>query len=312
MKALKGSEPLFLLIAFGLAFGSIIAVSKVAMGLGAHPITLAFHQFIISGLMLLIACVFRRRTFSMDVQRAKYFVISGVLGIAGPHVLLFLVVQELGAGLTSMAYIFPPLFTYFLALVIRMERFDGYRALGLLVGFVGSFVIVMAVLSETSSRQDSTNWFWLGVLYLIPLSLSWGNIYRSKRWPENLNDLQITMATLMASAVLLLVPAVLGNWQGAFLIQATAVNAVTVGQAILTCAAYLIFFRLQRVGGAVYLSQSGFIITGIGLVYGFVLFGERYSMGMWAGFAVSLCGVLIVTVRQSLRRPHLAKPTEST
>lgn len=289
-------EPLALLLTFGLLMGSIVAVANYALSQGVHVLTLAFQQFVLSGSVLLLICVATKRLVPISKQNLTFYLVSGVLGIAGPHVLLFLVVGKLGAGFASMAYIFPPLFTYAMALLIGMERFQGVRAVGLLLGLIGSFWIIFAA----GRLGGDVTFFWLGLLYLIPFIMAWGNIYRALKWPTGLRNLEVTTAVLCASAILLTIPAALVNLDSLFFMQPINLTVISGVQALITGAAYLVFFRLQAVGGPVYLSQAGYVITGVGLLYGLTLFGERFPAGVWFGFGVALCGVVTVTLHQSL------------
>lgn len=297
-------EPLALLLLFGFFMGSIVAVATYVITNGAQVLTLAFHQFVISGAVLLVICIAIKRPVAADRQHLTFYVVSGVLGIAGPHVLLFFVVKELGAGFASMAYIFPPLFTYAMALIVGLERFHGVRAIGLLLGLLGSLLIIFAA----ERLRADVELLWFALLYLIPLVMAWGNIYRAMKWPAGLGNLEVTTGVLCASALLLLIPAALGDTSGLFLIQPPSLTVWTALQALITGAAYLVFFRLQTVGGPVYLSQAGYVITGVGLLYGFMLFGERFPTVVWLGFGVALGGVLIVTLHQSLTVARTTKP----
>ena len=48
-------------------------------------------------------------------------------------------------------------------------------------------------------------------------------------------------------------------------------------------AMFVFFFRLQAVGGPVYLSQIGYVGAAVGLVSGTLLLGERYQLLTWLG-----------------------------
>lgn len=291
-------EPLALLITFGLLMGSIVAVANYALSQGAHVLTLAFHQFLLSGGVLYLVCLLKKQPVPISRRHLAFYIFSGVLGMAGPHVLLFLLVSKLGAGFASMACIFPPLFTYAMALIVGMERFQGVRVIGLALGMLGSLWIIISA----GRLSGEVSAIWLGLLYLIPFIMAWGNIYRTLKWPKGLGNLEVTAAVLCVSAALLVIPAFVADPARAILSQPIQVTAFTFLQATLTGSAYLVFFRLQTVGGPVYLSQAGYVITGTGLFYGLAIFGERYAMGVWLGFGVAVSGVLIVTLHQALGR----------
>ena len=48
-------------------------------------------------------------------------------------------------------------------------------------------------------------------------------------------------------------------------------------------AMFVFFFRLQEVGGPVYLSQIGYVGAAVGLIAGTLVLGERYQLLTWIG-----------------------------
>ena len=62
---------------------------------------------------------------------------------------------------------------------------------------------------------------------------------------------------------------------------------------------FAFFFRLQAVGGPVYLSQIGYVAAALGLVAGNLFLGERYQLATWTGAAVIMLGVAMTTRAQT-------------
>jgi drug/metabolite transporter (DMT)-like permease len=60
-------------------------------------------------------------------------------------------------------------------------------------------------------------------------------------------------------------------------------------------ASYLSSFSLLRVGGPVYLSQVGYVITAVTVIAGIVLWDESYQRGDILSMALILSGVLLTT-----------------
>ena len=64
-------------------------------------------------------------------------------------------------------------------------------------------------------------------------------------------------------------------------------------------AMFVFFFRLQAVGGPVYLSQIGYVGAAVGLITGTLLLGERYQLLTWLGAAIITVGIVMTTKAQS-------------
>jgi drug/metabolite transporter (DMT)-like permease len=73
---------------------------------------------------------------------------------------------------------------------------------------------------------------------------------------------------------------------------------LTAAQMASASAMFVFFFRLQAVGGPVYLSQIGYVAAAVGLASGTVFLGERYELLTWVGAAVITAGVMMTTRAQ--------------
>jgi drug/metabolite transporter (DMT)-like permease len=77
---------------------------------------------------------------------------------------------------------------------------------------------------------------------------------------------------------------------------------VVLAQMAAAAAMFAFYFRLQAVGGPVYLSQIGYVAAAIGLVAGVLFLGERYQLLTWLGAAIVTVGVFMTTKAQKLDR----------
>ncbi len=64
-------------------------------------------------------------------------------------------------------------------------------------------------------------------------------------------------------------------------------------QVVLSSAMFVVFFRLQWVGGPTYLSQIGYVAAAVGLLLGVFFLDEHYPQLVWAGAAAIALGVAI-------------------
>ena len=88
-------------------------------------------------------------------------------------------------------------------------------------------------------------------------------------------------------------------FSGNFPIETLALAPMTaVAQAIASAGMFALFFRLQAVGGPVYLSQIGYVGAAIGLLSGLLFLGESYGWLTWAGAAVITIGIVLTTKAQ--------------
>jgi drug/metabolite transporter (DMT)-like permease len=65
---------------------------------------------------------------------------------------------------------------------------------------------------------------------------------------------------------------------------------------------YAAYVWLASKAGAVFASQSSYIVTGSGMLWAMLLLGERFSNWIWAAMAVMLLGLFLVQPR-SIKQP---------
>ena len=67
-------------------------------------------------------------------------------------------------------------------------------------------------------------------------------------------------------------------------------------QSLCTGIGYAFFFRLQQVGGPVYLSQISYVNTGVGIAFAVLFFGEHLPFTAWLAVGCIFAGVALVTL----------------
>lgn len=209
-----------LLLGVGTLIALMLPLSRAGMDAGMAPLAYAFWQALGGGIVLLV-CRWRHSPLRWDGATARYFGISGLTAIAVPNAVAFVMVANIGSGLTATLYALPSLATYAIAVVLGMESLSGKRA--------------------------SPLWCY----------------------------------------------------------QGEPTHCCLVVQSLLTAISYRGFFHLQQRTSPTFLSQLGFVITPVGLLFGIVFFGESYGWAVWGGVVLLLMGVVLAN-RPSHRSPHIA------
>ncbi|HWV08987.1 MAG TPA: DMT family transporter [Pseudomonas sp.] len=284
---------LSLLFAIGALMGLTSNLVKLASAAGWQPAAYLLWSLIGGGLLLLPFTWLRGERPGLSPRLLRYYLGSGLLSIALPNGLLFSSIPHVGAGFASMCLAFPPLFTYLLALALRMEGLSRLRLLGICIGLAGSLLLALGKLHSGDSPQ-----VWVLAALCVPVILALGNIYRSRYWPSGASPLSLAPGMLFGGAVLL-VPLMLldvdlrPHWGD------TTALGLLIGQMVLFAMVYALYFVLQDLAGAVFLSQIGSVaaITGAAMAIG--LFGEQGSLTMLLAALCIVGGVLLVAWRST-------------
>ncbi|TYC57726.1 DMT family transporter [Marinobacter sp. BW6] len=276
-----------LLLANGFLIALMLALAKAATSQGMPAVTYAFWQTLIAGAVLLL-CSQKRRSL-LERRLSRYFLISGLTGIAVPNVIGFYLVTKLGAGFTGIMYALPPIFTFLIATGMGLEKRSWIKLAGLSIAVIACTWIVLQRHSEISSP----NLLWFAMGLIIPAMLSIGNVYRSVAWPDAVKPMILASGTLLASALTLGLFAgltgtpIFPESTGFYLL------GIVVLQGLLTALTYLCAFELQRRSNPVFYSQLGAVAAVFGLLIGVVWFREDYSVSIWLGAFMVILGLRI-------------------
>jgi drug/metabolite transporter (DMT)-like permease len=294
VKAFLGMAlPVAGLLAMGIGWGGNILLAKLATSLGAPPVGLALLEAGGSGLILLLALRARRQSLPLDLASLRFYVISGASGVVIPNVVIFYTVPHLPVGLLAIAMTLIPLLTYGFSLLLRIESFGWLRSLGLLFGFIG----VMLILAPSSSLPERGMTFWVVVGFGATSMYALQNVYVAHAWPREGDALALSCGGLLASGMML---APLAPFAGGFVDLTPPWSAMQwsgLAMTAINAALTVIFIASIRRVGPVFTSQTAYLITLSGVVWGMLLLGERHSPWIWSAMLVMCAGVALVTLR---------------
>ncbi|MEW6632041.1 MAG: DMT family transporter [Pseudomonadota bacterium] len=293
MKFFWDSAPGLLVVTGGL-LGLTLPFGKLATAAGVPAMVWALVISLGAGGVLLAVILLRGERIRLTAHKLRYFFVTAAVSYAIPNLLMFSAIPHLGAGYTGIMFTLSPVITLVFSILLGVRRPNVLGVTGIAVGFVGA---VMVALTRGEAGQPA-DYFWVAVGLLIPVSLAAGNIYRTVDWPEDTGPIELAVGSHLASATLLVVGILTLLGRQAF-IPLGGVPLVAAGQVASASAMFAVFFRLQAVGGPVYLSQIGYVAAAVGLFAGTIFLGEHYQLLTWVGAIIITAGVFITTKAQS-------------
>ncbi|WP_373020517.1 DMT family transporter [Thiomicrorhabdus sp.] len=287
-------KALFLLIVSGILAGGVFIAGKQAGGAQVSAWLILFWQMAGGAMVVWLVSWPSRRFPVWNAAYVRYYLIGGLLGVSLPYVLAFTALQELQVGMVGLLTALSPVVTYAMARTLGLERNHPLRLLGLVIGFGGVAMLVM----NGESMSFSGNGFFMLLALGIPVTLAASNIYRSRYWPSGSEALPLVIGMLTVQSVwLFFVNLAMGNFQGV-VTMGMDVGMLLFGLGLMAGASYLSSFNLLKVGGPVYLSQMGYVITAVTILAGIALWDESYNQRDLMSIGLILSGVLLTTLTQ--------------
>jgi drug/metabolite transporter (DMT)-like permease len=293
MKFLWNSAFGLLIVAGGL-LGLALPFGKIATQAGIPGMLWAFVVSCGAGGVLLLAFILTGRRIPLTRHRLRYFIIAAAISYAIPNFLLFTAIPHLGAGYTGIMFTISPVITLMLSLLLGVRRPNRLGVAGIVVGFIGALIVTLTR-GEAGRPADI---LWVVVGLMIPVSLAAGNIYRTYDWPKGAGPIELAAGSHLAAALLLLLGLVVTGYAGSFALL-PGVPLLVSAQVVSAATMFAFFFRLQAVGGPVYLSQIGYVAAAVALFSGIFFLGERYQLLTWIGAAIIVIGVVMTTRAQA-------------
>lgn len=289
--------PAALLLITGTLIGLNFPLGKIAGEAGVSPLIWAL-LISLGATLVLLPLLLARGMLALPQRRVlRYAVISAVVSFITTNLLLFTVIPHIGAGYTGLMFALSPVFTLLFASLFGMKIPGPLGRIGIAVGLAGATLVSLT----RSANPDGPGVEWLLVALAIPVELAAGNVYRTLDWPDGVSSNVLAFwGHAFSSAVFL---ALLLLTRGTFPIKEIVPAAgAALAQVLVAGMTFPAFFRLQKQGGPVLLSQIGYVAAAVGLIGATMFLGERYSTMTWLGAGVIAVGIAITINAQRADR----------
>lgn len=289
------NRPLFLLLGTGAALGLNFPIGKMAMAAGVTPALWAAVISAGAGLAMLFIVAVTERGDLSRTSTLSFAIISGFLSYVVPNLLTYSVIPKIGSGLAAIMFALSPVVTALLSVVLRVRPPNLLGIFGITLGLAGAGIIIF---SRQLDFSGGTPWILLALL--IPVFLGAGNVYRTMAWPFGASPRKLAAHTNLA-AVPFLAIFIYAQTGTIDLVPLAAIPSLVAVQLVVSTVMFLMFFRLQQVGGPTYLSQIGYVAAAVGVVIGVLYFGEIYPPHVWVGAGAIAAGIAFSTLSQAKR-----------
>ncbi|MDH3690554.1 MAG: response regulator [Gammaproteobacteria bacterium] len=290
VRTLKG---VLLLFAVGAIFGLGVPLTRLASELEAHPFGLTLWVNIFAFCIGLSIAFYRGSVPRIDRPAIRFFLVWGVISAVG-EVFLFWVAQHLQASTISIILVTEGFIVFAFAAMMRMEHPKAKRLVGLGAGFVG--IIIMIISSESFIGVGS--WVWILLALIVPASYAMEDIIIAAKMPEDWDiTAAVGLASLAASLMLLPISIVLDDFIP-LSFRMGKLEVVVILLAIITIIGTVLMVRLITTAGAVFGSQSGYVLTFSGIAWSMLLLNETLPLIAWIALGIMMIGSILVEPKE--------------
>lgn len=253
------------------------------------PLLFAGIRFLVAGSVILGYASLKRLPYPKNLKDFKDFSIIGLLLLFGGNGLVVLAEQWVHSGIASLLVATVPLF---MALIeyffVRKEKLTWKGWVGLLIGFAGVGILVMA--DDLTSAVNP-----LGVLLLILASLCWagGSVYSKTLKPTGSVVTHIGIQMLAGGSALILSGLVLGE-AARFRPTAVGIGAMVYLIIFGSLIGYSAYIYLLQKWPAARVGTYAYVNPVIAVFLGALVLGEKLTPSVLGATAVILLGVLLV------------------
>lgn len=285
------------LTAISLMWGSTFLLVKISVA-AIPPFALTAIRAGIAAAAMSIWLMVQRQPLRLSHRQLIHAIVLGTVNVWLPDALIAFATLQIDSAKAGMLSASTPLFTALLAhILLRDEHLRWHQILGVVIGFVGTFLIVGPI--RVLQGDVST----VGSLCILGMALSYavGNIYG--RWirPENL--VQLTMAQYFCGClpVSLISLVVEPGWSFDF--TPSVVIAVLVLGIFGAAIPNILFLYLLRWFAAINVSTISYLMPIWAIVLGVLILGESLSIVAVVGCMVALLGAWIVNNHSTSNEP---------
>ena len=270
---------------------------KIAVQNGGEPFGIALWQALTCSLVLYLYILVRHGKIGIKRSHIQLIILLGIFGSALPNVLFYLSANKLTAGLLAISVSFIPLLTYVLAFTLKLEFFSIKRATGVLLGAIALNLLIV----PENSLPVRSDIFWVLIACVAAVSYAIENLLIDLKMPDDVGPVRIACGMNMMGALLVFPFAFFSRDNILPEFPPTSIELSILGLGLINAIAYSTFIFLIQRTGPVFASQTGYIVTIGGIIWGIFFFNETHSAWVWASLLLIIFGVILVSPRNENR-----------
>lgn len=269
----------------------------LAIKIGLHsvpPMIGASVRFLIAGSILFAIVRMRKIEISLTPQLKRLYVYLIFFSFGIPFALVYWCQQFIPTGLSSILFGAYPLWVALIShFLLGNERLDLYKISGIILGFIGVYIIF----SRDAHWTDSSGL--IGMLGILSTTVMQAfGLVMIKKYAQAVNPVALNFVGMSVAGVLLLAAGLIFEPVASIRWDAAAIGSILYLAIVGSVIAFVTYYWLLKRVEAVYLSLVSFINPIIAVILGAIVLDETLEAGVFAGATFVFVGIMIANGRQ--------------
>jgi drug/metabolite transporter (DMT)-like permease len=233
---------------------------------------------------------FRAARIDPHWRHLRFYAFIGVLGTAIPFSLFAFAAMHISASMMAIINTSAPMFALAIGAACGWERISAARALGLLLGSAGVWLLTS---SSSAEHADSGPMYGWAVAASLCASLSYALAALAvRRWGRDIPSRGMAVGAQVCAALALM--PLLAIWPPAASPSALVVGNLLALGLLGSAVAYVLFFRLIVDIGATRAQSVSLLIPIFGILWGSIFLNESLGSRTLASAALIIVGTFMV------------------
>ena len=269
----------------------------LAIKIGLHsvpPMIGAGIRFLIASSILFIIVKMRKIKIPLSPDLRRLYIYLIFFSYAIPFGVVYWCQQFIPTGLSSILFGAYPLWVALLShFLLSNERLDSFKISGIILGFIGVFIIFSRDIHWTDSSG------FIGMVGILSTTLMQAfALVMIKKYGQPVSPFALNLVGMSVAGVLLFAGGILFESISTVIWDAAAIGSILYLAIVGSVIAFVTYHWLLKRVEAVYLSLVSFINPIIAVILGAIVLNETLAASVFAGAALVLFGILIANGRQ--------------
>lgn len=287
-----------------LVLSSLWGASYTFIRLGVEtipPLTFIAARTLIAGVLLLLWMQGRRIPMPRDRAVWMRFGVQALLNSVVPFTLIAWVERSVGAGLATILNSTSPVMVFLgTALITRHEPVSVRKLVGVIAGLIGTCMVI------GPSAMDGLGGQLIPQMAIVAATACYAGAAIYGRSFKGLNPAAPAAGSLMVGALVLTPASLMIDRPWEIHPSARSLTALFALAVFSTALAFVIYFRLIQVLGAIGTTAQAYLRVPIGVGISVVFLGESLAPSAWLGLGCVVAGVAAMSIPARLTRAQRA------